>query len=115
MLGKRIEKLRKQKGLTQSELGKAFGFRDSTISQYETGKRKPDSDTLGKIADYFGVSTDYLLGKTNDRYLANDETPEEIAEIFDFIRRKSRDMTPDERKQLIKGIKAFIKAREEEK
>lgn len=59
----RLREIRKLSGLTMKELGIRIGVSESAISQYETGKRQPDYETLLKIADYFGVSVDYLLGK----------------------------------------------------
>jgi transcriptional regulator with XRE-family HTH domain len=44
------------------ELGRVLGCGESTISMYENGKRQPDNETLKKIADYYGVTIDYLLG-----------------------------------------------------
>ena len=65
MLGKRLKMLRESNNLTQIELGKILGVGNVTLSQYEKGDRNPDYDTLLRIADYFNVSTDYLLGKTD--------------------------------------------------
>lgn len=62
----RIKKLRKKKGMTLKELGEAVGMLDSTLSQYETGKRNPKIETWQKLASYFGVSVGYLQGITND-------------------------------------------------
>ena len=45
------------------ELGEAFNLAESTISGYENETRKPDIETVQKLADFFGVSTDYLLGR----------------------------------------------------
>ena len=60
----RIKELRKSKKLTMSELGELVGgLAQSTISLYESGKRQPDQATLIKIADFFGVTVDYLLGR----------------------------------------------------
>ncbi len=59
----RLRELRKESDLTMKELGKAIGVAESTVSAYETGKREPDLMTLCKIADYFRVSLDYLLGR----------------------------------------------------
>lgn len=64
MLNERIVKLRKLRKITQEELAKKIGSTRSALSQYEIGTRSPDYETLKKIADYFEVSTDYLLGKT---------------------------------------------------
>jgi transcriptional regulator with XRE-family HTH domain len=61
-----IKNLRMAKGLSQRELAKAFNIAPSTIAMYETGQRSPDTDTIKIIADYFNVSTDFLLGRTNN-------------------------------------------------
>ncbi|MDO6849223.1 helix-turn-helix transcriptional regulator [Priestia megaterium] len=65
MLGKRIAKLRKEKGLSQYELAERLGFSRGKLANYEQGSRQPDYDTLQIIATYFDVSTDYLLGKSD--------------------------------------------------
>lgn len=62
MIGKRITALRKQEGLTQTQLAQKLGLTRSSLSLYELGKREPDLSTLVKIAYYFNVNTDYLLG-----------------------------------------------------
>ena len=62
MFGKRLKRLRENKNLTQEQLGSIFGLVKSSISMYENGIRIPDSDLICKFAEYFGVSTDYLLG-----------------------------------------------------
>ncbi len=58
-----LRRLRKQDGLTQSDLGKALGISYSTVSMYERGEREPDFEMLEIIADYFNVSMDYLHNK----------------------------------------------------
>lgn len=59
----RLKELRTEKGLYQKDLAKTFNVAVSTYSYWEQGKFEPDGDTLGKIADYFGVTVDYLLGR----------------------------------------------------
>lgn len=58
----KMKELRDDRGLSQTELAKALGVSQRSISSWETGFRQPDFDTLEKIAKYFGVTTDYLLG-----------------------------------------------------
>lgn len=58
----RIRELRKQKKMTMKQLGQIVGLAESTISQYETGKRQPDNETLLRLGEYFDVSVEYLLG-----------------------------------------------------
>ncbi|NFS12837.1 helix-turn-helix transcriptional regulator [Clostridium botulinum] len=63
MLGDNIKELRIKKGLTQEELGKMLNKTKNNISQYETGKREPDIDTLIKLSNLFSVSINRLVGK----------------------------------------------------
>ena len=63
MFGKRLKELRIEKGLSQRAFGEIFNVCNQTISCWELGTREPDFDTLNLIADYFKVSTDYLLGR----------------------------------------------------
>jgi len=65
-LGERLTKLRNNKGLTQKELSRIFSMSRSTYAQYETNNRQPDYETLSRIADYYSVTTDYLLGRTDN-------------------------------------------------
>lgn len=62
-----FKKLREEKGLTKSELSSLFKVSNATLSQYENNNREPDNKMLSKLADYFKVSTDYLLGRSNIR------------------------------------------------
>ena len=61
--GELLAELRKDNGLTQKELAKILFVTDGTISNYESGKHLPDVERLMIIADYFHVTTDYLLGR----------------------------------------------------
>ena len=64
-IGDRMKKLREEKGLTQSELGKELGISPSTIGMYEQGRRVPDVQILKKMSAFFNVSIDYLLENVN--------------------------------------------------
>lgn len=61
----RLKELRAEKGVQQKDLADYLKIANSTYSQYETGKRVPSIDMLMKIADFFGVSVDYLLGRSD--------------------------------------------------
>lgn len=63
--GERIKKLRTEAGLSQSELAKRVHSTRSSISMYECDERWPDFETLDELADFFDVSFDYLLCKTD--------------------------------------------------
>lgn len=57
-----IREIRRQRGITMKQLGKMVGVAESTISQYETGKRQPDNETLLRIGEALNTSVDSLLG-----------------------------------------------------
>lgn len=60
----RLRELRKEKNLSMKQLAEKFNLSESTISLYERGLHEPEFDTLKKFADYFDVTIDYLLGKS---------------------------------------------------
>ena len=60
----RLADLRKERHLSQKEFSKIFNVAQNTISQWEQGKRNMDTEILVKLADYFQVTTDYLLGRS---------------------------------------------------
>ena len=66
-LALRLKQLRLEAGWTQKELAERLRIGRPTVAGYEVGKREPDSQMLGKMADLFGVSIDYLLGRTEVR------------------------------------------------
>ncbi|MDU0103047.1 helix-turn-helix transcriptional regulator [Bacillus velezensis] len=61
MLGDRLRVLRESRKLTQGKLAEILDISRGTYAHYEINKRKPDYDTLIKLAEYYGVTTDYLL------------------------------------------------------
>jgi len=61
----RLNELRSSKKITQENLAKELGIAVSTISMYERGERIPSLEVLEKIADFFNVDLDYLLGRRN--------------------------------------------------
>lgn len=62
LFGERLKELRIQKGLGQNKLAELLGLSNSSISYWENGKQEPNASALFKLADYFSVSVDYLLG-----------------------------------------------------
>jgi repressor LexA len=70
-LGEILKKLRKEKGLTQISFAEQFQISYGTIAMWETNKRQPDNTTLMRLADFFGVSIDYLLGREEIKNPAN--------------------------------------------
>ena len=62
----RLKKLREDKGITQLKLAMDLNMNQNNISRYENGTREADYETLIKLADYFDVSIDYLLERTDN-------------------------------------------------
>ena len=62
----RLRELRRAKGISQLKLAMDLNTSQNTISRYETGEREPGINELIKLADYFHVSVDYLIGRTNN-------------------------------------------------
>ena len=62
----RLKEIRKTKGISQLKLAMDLNTNQNTISRYETGEREPGIRELIQIADYFNISIDYLLERTNN-------------------------------------------------
>lgn len=71
----RLRASRNMRGLSQGELGGRAGLPPSSIAHFEAGSRKPSFDTLRKLANALEVTTDYLLGRTDDPALAESGDP----------------------------------------
>ena len=92
----RIAVLRREQRMSQGELGKIIGVAQNTISNWERGKREADNISLIIIAEYFGVSVDYLLGRSDREYekptsVVGDGLSEKQRMIYERIRR----LTPE--------------------
>lgn len=77
----RLKQLRKDKHLTQIQVAKRIGVTASMVSSYETDIRLPSYEVMLRIADVFGVSVDYLLGRQEKRFLDISELSEEEASV----------------------------------
>ena len=88
MFPKILKKLRLENDLTQKELAKKLNMQNTAISKYELGERESDITTLDELAKFFNVSTDYLLGRTDQRNPKEPELPTEFTgpeEAMKFI------------------------------
>lgn len=65
-LKERLKALRKDKGISQQQVADQLGITRQAYNNYEAGKRKPDTDMLLALSAFFKVSTDYILGKSDD-------------------------------------------------
>ncbi len=90
----RIRDLREDRDLRQIDVSEAIGIDQRTLSNYETGKTNPDAFAIIKLADFFGVSADYLLGRTP----SNTINTEDIIKKISRIRQELSDISDDIKK-----------------
>lgn len=81
----RIRDLREDMDLRQIDVAKATGIDQKTLSNYETGKTNPDSFALIKLADFFHVSIDYLVGRLNIDVKENEEIKKRLSAVQEEI------------------------------
>lgn len=80
ILGGRLKSLRGKR--TQEEVSKALGLSRARYSHYENNRVEPDTEILNKIADFYNVTTDYLLGRTDNPYPINKDEEESILDHY---------------------------------
>lgn len=102
MKGNRIKLLREEKNIKQADLAKILSISPSTVGMYEREEREPNDDITLKLADFFNVSTDYLLGKSDVR------NPENIDNDKINIGLSTKDYNPPTEEQQ-KKIEEFAK------
>lgn len=115
MIGDRIKQIRKEHNLTQNQFASLFGLYDSTISQYENGKREPEYDTIIKIANQFNVSIDWLLGRVENKDLIRLETDNLPEQLRDFgveylmlaKEMREKEIPPEDVRKIIDAINAI--------
>lgn len=78
-----LRHLRKEQNFSMKQLGEIIGVSESTISLYENGHRQPDFHTLIKLADYFNVTVDYLIGRENAYAIAQTSSQETTLTQFE--------------------------------
>ena len=77
----RIRELREDKDLRQIDVANATGIDQKTLSNYETGKTNPDSHAIIRLAEFFGVTTDYLLGVSVSNIMSETDLNEKLGNI----------------------------------
>lgn len=110
-----LKKLRKDRGLSQTELANKLGVSPALIGMYETGQRKPSYEMLETVGDFFNVSTDYLQGRETGSEYYLDPNVAQLAEemssrpglrvLFDA----SRDLSEESLKMFAEMIETFKK------
>ncbi|MZP31356.1 helix-turn-helix domain-containing protein [Heliobacterium undosum] len=119
----RLKHLRTNKGLTQEELANILGVERATLASWETGRREPDFETVKKIAAYFSVSLEQLIGTVNysqntsvatieaaltdDPELLNFFAELKEREDLQLLFKQVRPLSPDGIKKIIRIIKAI--------
>lgn len=102
MIGERLQELRNDKGLTQKELAEAVAVSQYTISSYETNRSEPNHEITVRIAQFFDVSSDYLMGLIDEPLPLNGRDKD--------LLRLPRNLTGEE-KQDIKKYIAYVVAK----
>lgn len=116
MFENRLRELRKTNKLTQKELGEIFNVDQTTISKLETGQQTFTSQLLTTAANYFSVTTDYLLG--NDTSPENKKIPKDLKKILDEeeITLNGRMVSPEDKEKMLRIIEAlYYDAKKENK
>lgn len=111
----RLRELRKKCGLTMKELGATLGVAESTISQYETGKRQPDYEMLLRLSELFGVSVDYLLGVEEKEKAPAEDSKRITDDDIKFALFGGSGEITDAMYEEVRSFADFVKRREERK
>lgn len=98
--GKRVQNLRTNAGLSMEQLAQKLGVSKSRVNMWENGGIIPRRDMLVKVAEYFGVSTDFLLGSGQEG-----KGPKEDKEV-QIIQRALKDMNTEQHKKALKILSA---------
>lgn len=118
ILSKRLREARIKAGYTQIDAAKKLKISNGTLSGYERDYRDPDTDFLNKAADLYGVTVDWLLGRSNDPRLTADQDrnydqrAEELLKIFDEIEDEKK--KEEILKEAVKYVKYLVQTRDEE-
>lgn len=81
----RLKELRVKNGYNQRQLAEKLGYKQNTISQWENGRNSMDADTVIEIADFFGVTADYLLGRAEQPGAAMDMLKMRLIYVFNLL------------------------------
>lgn len=118
-LGKRLTQLREARQLSQSEVARAIHLTQQAIDNYEKGTREPKGEILVRLARFYGVSTDYLLGLADDPTGAAVETPRSGQtaddELYVVFRGRRQELSPEYKRVLIDMMEAAHRKMEEER
>ncbi len=114
MLGNRIKILREELGLKQEELANKMSVSPSSIGMYETNKREPNNELILKLAQFFGVSTDYLLGKSDIRNPGK-QIDDVLNEAMIGMSKEEYEALTETQKKQIRDFALFVKNQNDKK
>lgn len=104
IMGDRIKQLRKERGMTQEEVGKIIGVQKSAIRKYESGLvQNMKRSSIKKLSDFFGVSPSYLLGYDEKEPPTVTEDGEQLAEFINLFSR----LSPEQRASVLALLRSF--------
>ena len=106
VFGDRLRQLRKEQGLTQTELGKRVGISQRLVAYYEAQGGSPSPELLVKFADALGISTNTLLGVGRSARVADRPNPESVRVWRRF--RRVQELPEGDRKTVLRMIDAFV-------
>ncbi|MYU84696.1 helix-turn-helix domain-containing protein [Ligilactobacillus salivarius] len=103
MIGQTIRDLRKQRKMSQTELAKILHVSQQTVTAWETGKAEPSSSAISNLADYFNVTTDYLLGRSEKK---DDDKVDYVAldKVLDNARSFDGEPMDEHDREILRGI-----------
>lgn len=107
-LHKRLQQLRKERKLNQEDLAKLLDVKRATISAYETNKIMPPYDKIKILADYFGVTVNYLTGDSSSM----DDEKDNDVDVTDTLRNLISQLTNDDEELTIDGVKLDAESKE---
>lgn len=112
---KMLRTARKSNKLTMRELGEKVGVSESAISQYETGKREADFETIIKIAEVLDCSIDYLLGRTDqkEKPAPTDGDGLDDKALEEKFRQWFREQSPDRQKEVLFDLAKAVPGHDE--
>lgn len=107
----RLKELRTQRGLTQSQIGELLGVSCVTIARYEAGEREPSNAKLTTLANYFGVTVDYLMGREEPAKDGAEAYPPHLQETYRVLSQ----LTPKELAEVVEVAKFKLYQRDQNK
>lgn len=104
-VGKRIKKLRVERGITRKDMSQKLGINEKTLGNWEIERRTPKVETVKVLAEYFGVSIDYLTtGKNNNASDLEKDFPEGIR----MLRRANNELDEEDKERLLRYVEFML-------